>query len=224
MKQLVVIFSFLLFITGGCISIVKGPKVALQEAEKHHIIFDAVVVPGSPFSDGKWDSLMKGRVIWAWILYKNGITKNIIFSGGAVYSPYYESKIMGLYAQKLGVPKEHILYDTMARHSTENIYYSYLIAKQKGFKVIAIATDPVQSGLLKQYTNTRFETIPYHLPIIFDSVRKYDGLSPEIDPRLAEKREFTAITDEESTLRRFLGTIGSDIKWKEHKGRRLPAL
>jgi len=51
-------------------------------------------------------------VLWASFLYKQGVIRNIIFSGGAVYTPYYEAKVMGLYAQRLGIPKEHIFYET----------------------------------------------------------------------------------------------------------------
>lgn len=70
--------------------------------------------------------------------------KNIIYSGGAVYSPYKESVIMGLFGQKLGIPSKNTFYDTLARHSTENVYYSYLLAKEIGFKSIALGADPFQ--------------------------------------------------------------------------------
>lgn len=208
----------------ACISVSKGPKKSYNEIVKHEVTFDAVIVPGIPYNGQVWDSIMKARVIWSYILYKNGITHNIIFSGGAVYSPYYESKIMGLYAQSLGVPAKHIFYDTQARHSTENVYYSYLIAKQKGFKLVALATDPFQSGLLRNYTLSRFTSPIYHIPFVMDSVKKYNHLVPEIDPTSAMKDNFSSITSDESTIRRFFGTLGNDIEWKKYKGRTLPPL
>ena len=82
----------------------------------------AIIVPGIPFNNGNWDSVMKGRVLWSYVLYKNGYTKNVIYSGSAVYSPYFEAVIMGLYAEQLGIPREHIFCETKARHSTENVY------------------------------------------------------------------------------------------------------
>ena len=54
-----------------------------------------------------------------------GMAKNVMFSGSAVYTPYYESKIMALYAEAIGIPKERIYIETEAEHSTENIFYSY---------------------------------------------------------------------------------------------------
>ena len=208
----------------GCISLNKGPRNAYNNVVKHDVTFDAIIVPGIPFEGNKWDTVMKGRVLWAYILYKNGITKNIIFSGGAVYSPYTESKIMGLYARALGVPARNIFYDTQARHSTENLVYSYLIAKEQDFKLLALATDPIQSAFLRRFTSDRFGTPIYHLPFVIDSLEKYNHLQPVIDPRPARVNNFTSITTDESRIKRLFGTLGSDIDWKEYKRGVLPPL
>ena len=214
----------LLLLLAGCISMRRGPQNAYNHIVKHDVTFDAIIVPGIPYNGEIWDSVMKARVIWAYVLYKNGVTRNIIFSGDAVYSPYYESKVMGLYAQALGVPQKNIYYDTQARHSTENVYYSYLIAKQNGFKVVALTTDPIQSALLRSFTIRRFGTPVYHMPFVMDSIRKYNHMVPAIDPAPAMKDNFNSITSEESTVRRFFGTLGRDIEWKEHKNGVLPPL
>lgn len=208
----------------GCISVSKGPHKAYNEVVKHNITFDAIIVPGIPFENGRWDTIMKARVLWAYILFKNGVTKNIIFSGNAVYSPYSEAKVMGLYAQKLGVPAKHIFYETRARHSTENVVYSYLVAKENGFKVVALATDPFQSALLRSFTARRLGTPIYHLPFVMDSLRKYDHIEPVINPEAAKTDNFTSITSVETRLKRLFGTLGNDIEWKEFDGRVLPPL
>src|SRR3954465_15046104 len=91
----------------GCFSSKKVPRKHLAAAARLKP-FDAIIVPGVPFKNGNWDSVMKARVIWSWILYKDGYTKNVIYSGASVYSPYFEGKIMALYAEQLGIPKEHI--------------------------------------------------------------------------------------------------------------------
>lgn len=100
---------------------------------------------------------MKGRVYWAKYLYDKGITRNILFSGSSVYSPYYEGKIMALYAAALGIPKEHIFTETRAEHSTENAYYGYKRALQLGFTHIALASDPFQSKLLKGFIRRKVD-------------------------------------------------------------------
>lgn len=222
MKYLII--PLLIVLAVGCVSVNKGPKRDYKQIREHDITFDAIIVPGIPFEGEVWDSVMKARVLWSYVLYKNDVTKNIIYSGSAVYSPYYEAKIMGLYAQELGIPKEHIYYDTLARHSTENAYYSYLIARKEGFKTIALATDPFQSALLRSFTSARFGTQMYHLPFIMDSVRKYSHITPEINPEPARRENFYSITDEQSTFRRFIGTMGGDIDWKKYDNKMLPPL
>ena len=139
-----------------------------------------------------------------------------------MYSPYCEARVMGLYAEKLGVPKNHIFYDTVARHSTENAFYSYLVAKNNGFKLLALATDPFQSALLQGFTNTRMGTPIYHLPFVMDSVKKYNSLNPKIESEKAKSDNFTSIV-EEGRIRRFFGTLGGEIDWDKYDGK-LPPL
>jgi hypothetical protein len=187
--------------------------------------FDAVIVPGVPFKNNGWDSVMKGRVIWSYILYKNGLAKNVIYSGNAVYSPYYEAKIMGLYAIELGIPPEHIFYDTLAEHSTENIYYSYLLAKKLGFKTIALATDPFQSSMLKGFTRKRFGSPIIHLPFVIDSLKAYNHLNPAINPVSAKAPDsFNALPRRKSFRKRFKGTLGKDIPFKKYPSKKVPKL
>ena len=186
--------------------------------------FDAIIVPGVPFKNGNWDSVMKARVIWSYILYRDGYTKNVIYSGASVYSPYYEGKIMALYAEQLGIPKEHIFSETRARHSTENVFYSYLLAKKQGFKSIALATDPFQSSLLQRFTRKRFLTPVYHLPFVTDTLALYNHLNPQIDPTPAFSNDFVSITKEESLWKRIKGTLGKDIDWSQYKHGTVEAL
>jgi hypothetical protein len=223
--------KFLLLLMGltfllGCITPRKGPQKMYDKAVEltKDKPFDAIIVPGIPFRNGNWDTVMKARVIWAWILYKNGMTKNVIFSGAAVYSPYKEAVVMGLYAQELGIPKEHIFYETRARHSTENVYYSYLLAKEQGFKSLALATDPFQSFLLKGFLRRRFATPIYRLPFVVDSLAAYNSVSPHIDPQTAHVENFVSITSSESFVKRSRGTMGRDIDWSKYDNGQLLAL
>lgn len=186
---------------------------------------DVLIVPGIPFENGKWDRIMKARVIWSWVLYKNGYVKNVIYSGDAVYSPYKEGSIMALYAEKLGIPEEHVFYETRARHSTENVYYSYLLAKEKGFKTIALGTDPYfQSPTLKSFTKRRFASYIHHIPFVKDSLTVYDYLDPVIDPLPAKVDSFSSIMHQESFRERFRGTLGKDIDWSKYEEGRLEQL
>ncbi len=209
----------------SCITPRKGPQKRYNHAVAEGMQFDAVIIPGIPFSNGGWDSVMKARVIWSWVLYKNGIAKNIIYSGGPVYTPYTEAYIMGIYGKALGIPEEHIFYDTLARHSTENVYYSYKLAKQLGFKSIALASDPFQSFFLKGFTRKRFTTPIYHIPFIVDTLRAYQGLRPSINPIPALRLDnFESITESETFIKRMRGTLGKDIDWNQHEDGKLGPL
>ncbi len=209
----------------GCISYKKRPRRLFREVVEQRQTFDAIIVPGVPFYKDAWDSTMKARVLWSYVLYKEGYTKNVIYSGGAVYSPYYEAKIMGLYAQKLGIPAEHIFYDTLAEHSTENVYFSYELARKLGFKTIALATDPGQSSLLKRFTRKRFGTRIAHIPFVIDTLETYNHLEPVIDPASALSADsFRSITLRENFLKRLRGTLGKNIPWKNKETRMADSL
>jgi uncharacterized SAM-binding protein YcdF (DUF218 family) len=187
-------------------------KITARSLESHP--FDAVIVPGCPYEGEEWSSLMKIRVYWAKYLYDSGYAKNIIFSGSAVYSPYYESQLMGVYAKELGIETTNIFYDNKAEHSTENVYYSSVLADSLGFRNIALATDPFQSRMLKRFIRVRKLGVK-HLPIDFDILEKIDMYTPKIDPKPAFCDTFVSLEERESKRERWRGTRGKHIKWNK---------
>lgn len=176
--------------------------------------YDVIIVPGVPYDGKHWSEAMRNRVQWANYLYKKGIAKNIIYSGAAVYTEYEEAKVMALYGEALGIPKEHIFLDTRAEHSTENVYYSYRIAKKEGFRKIALATDPFQLNGMRKFIK-KFELAVDLLPIIKDSLLKQDLTEPTIDPNSAKCGNFVSIVNRQSKWQRLRGTFGQYICWKE---------
>ena len=119
-----------------------------------------------PYEKEKTTSVMKMRIWWAKHLYDSGFTRNIIFSGSAVYSPFVESIAMKVIADSLGIPADHLFSETKAEHSTENIYYSWKMAKQLGFTKIALATDPFQSRMLRSFIRKYCPEVR-EIPIVF---------------------------------------------------------
>jgi hypothetical protein len=175
--------------------------------------YDLVIVPGAPLSDLKLNRILKARIYWSKFLYDNGIAKNIMYSGSAVYSPYIESEVMAMYAEAIGIPKEHIYTETKAEHSTENIYYSYKKAKLMGFERIALASDPVQSKLLNRFMRTRVSKDLSIVPIVFDTIKAMEPnmIDPVIDTQKALVKDFVALPQRESWWRRLRGTLGKNI-------------
>jgi len=182
--------------------------------------YDALIVPGIPFDNKNWSFIMKSRVLWSVYLYKQGHVKNIIYSGSAVYTPYVEAKIMALYAEKMGVPAEHVFVEPTAEHSTENVYYSTLIAKKKGFKKVAIATDRFQSRTLADFlpkVRRKTKIDIKSLPIQDQWLDTMQSADPQIDYNLAKVDNFVSIVDRESKFKRFWGTMGFHIKYEKEE-------
>jgi uncharacterized SAM-binding protein YcdF (DUF218 family) len=175
--------------------------------------YDAIIIPGLPYdsAEGKWSDLMKIRVYWSLYLYQKGIAKNIIYSGSAVYTPFVESKVMAMYGEALGIPKEHILVDTAAEHSTENLYYSYYLAKRNGFTSIAVATDPVQSQMLRNFPKKVKIKMDF-IPMVMDKLHENELKDVAVDPSSAKAKNFTSIIQREGFWKRLKGTMGKNIK------------
>jgi len=172
--------------------------------------FDAIIVPGVPHDGESWDDIMKLRVYYSLYLYNRGYAKNIIYSGSAVYTPYIEGKIMAMYGEALGIPKENIFVESRAEHSTENLYYSYLIAKKNGFNNIALATDPYQTNMVRKFRKKHKLDIAL-LPLIFDTMMTIAKPEPKIDPSQAYVKDFVSIMEREGLLKRFRGTRGKNV-------------
>ena len=188
----------------------KAGKMYLESENK---TFDAIIVPGVPFNENNWSDVMRIRVFWSKFLYDKGIAKNIIYSGSAVYSPYYEAEIMALYGAKLGIPKEHIFAENQAEHSTENVYYSYKLARLLGFKTVALATDPFQSKMVKSFIRKELKGKITVIPIVYDTLRAMNPpmYDPVIDPSSAFDSLFISILEREGFWKRLQGTRGKNL-------------
>ena len=86
--------------------------------------------------------------------------------------------------------------------------------KEKGFKKIALATDPFQSktlaGMIKKLE------LPIDLiPINFDTLRTINRPEPSINPQMTVSESFVSIKERESFFTRFQGTMGKQIMFHE---------
>jgi uncharacterized SAM-binding protein YcdF (DUF218 family) len=180
--------------------------------------YDMIVVPGVPLEKGKWSPYMKARIYWSKYLYDRGIAKNVMYSGSAVYTPYYEGEIMALYAEAIGIPKEHIFTEIKAEHSTENLYYSYKKAKKLGFNTIALASDPFQTKSLRRFAHKILSPDVGLLPIVYDTLKAIEPMKdPEIDYQKAFVKNFVALPERENFWKRLRGTRGLDIDTNAYK-------
>jgi len=190
----------------------KTPEITTKETT-----YDVIIVPGVPFNDDFWTDVLLGRIYWSHYLFENGITKNIIYSGSAVYTPYIESEIMAMYGRQLGIPKSAILTETKAEHSVENVYYSYNLAREMGFKKIALATDPFQSRMVKRPSkrmNVDIDFIPFSLKMI-DTLNMESLKNMTIDSQNAYVKDFVSLDERKNFFQRLKGTLGRNIDFKD---------
>lgn len=174
--------------------------------------YDAIIVPGYPFSpNGKMNPMYKIRLYWAYHLYKNGKVKNIIVSGSAVHTPYVESKVYALYLIELGIDPEHIIIEDRAEHSLENVFYSMEIAKAHGFERVAIVSDKAHSFMIKYLANKFEHTIDADfVPARWRYViRKYwNKFDLNIDYEKAYQPGFVPMAVKKTETQRKVGTSG----------------
>lgn len=173
--------------------------------------FDVIIVPGVPYDKAATTSVMTLRLYWAKHLYDSGFTRNIIFSGGSVYTHFVEGIAMKVMADSLGIPPDRTFYEATAEHSTENVYYSWKMAREKGFQKIALATDPYQAALLRRFIR-KYTPGVKSVPIVFSLLDIDDRSLPKIDTTAAYVRDFVSITERESFWERFRGTMGKRVR------------
>jgi len=202
------IFSFLF----SCVIYTGPPEKYIAKAIKKKP-YDLIIVPGFPYdsAQGKWDDIVKRRIYWSYYLYKNGYTRNVIYSGGAVYTPYVEGEFMAMYAKAIGIDSTHIYSENRAEHSTENLYYSYFFAKKLGYKHIAVATDHGQSKLLRAYCSIKNLKMDF-IPIIYDTLAIMNMPDVYIDLEETKITPFISILERDSKWKRMIGTLGFNIK------------
>lgn len=174
--------------------------------------YDAIIVPGYPFSpNGKMNPMYKIRLYWAYHLYKMGMTRNIIVSGSAVHTPYVEAKVYALYLIELGINPDHIIIEDRAEHSLENVFYSMEIAKVHGFDRVAIVSDKAHSFMIRYLAN-KFEHnidadfIPAKWRYV---IRKYwHKFDLNIDYNKAYQPGFIPMAAKKTETQRKVGTSG----------------
>jgi uncharacterized SAM-binding protein YcdF (DUF218 family) len=213
MRLLLLNVVSILFLS-SCVLFHPSAEKLTERALTEHSHYDAVIVPGVPFLEPKWDRTMQMRVIWATHLYKKGVAKKLIMSGSSVYSPYVEAKIMKLYAIECGVPENDIIIEDRAQHSTENIWYGYKLAKGLGYEKIALSTDPFQTRMTYRFGKKRLKDLKF-LPVIFDTLKTLQHVDPVIKYQDLKIPDFVPITQTQNFWYRFRGTMGKHINYKE---------
>jgi hypothetical protein len=210
---------FFFYLTLNSCSYSKHSSRQLLKKARSEGPYDLIIVPGVPLQNGKWDYVMKGRVYWSKYLYDQGIARNIMYSGSAVYTPYYEAEVMALYAIAIGIDPKHVFTETKAEHSTENLYYSFHKARKMGFKKIALASDAGQTKLLSVFAVKKVDSSIAMIPMQIDTMKALRAgfIDPVIDYQQAAATNFVALPKRQSLRERLRGTRGLKIDVTAYK-------
>ena len=191
MKKIVFLLSAFLLLTSFGLKerVIKSNKKNFAKAP-----YDVIIVPGYPYYDTTPKfPLLACRMYWAKELFDKGITKNIIFSGGAIHTPYVEAKVMKIIADTMHIPTEHIFLEDLAPHSYQNVTYGAKLAHKLGFKKIAVATDPYQF----KYMTIFLPAAPGVGMLTFSpdsaEAKKYFQPLPYFNPREAYVKDFVPL-------------------------------
>jgi hypothetical protein len=201
-------YIFILFALSGC-GFSGHPVQTLSQVREEPM--EVIIVPGMPYDSMDTPSLMLRRMHWAKILYDSGATTYIIFSGSSVYTPYKEGEVMKIMADSMGIPSSRTFAETKAEHSTENLYYSWKMAKDLGFTRIGVATDPFQMVMLKKTRRKYCQEVTF-IPVGMRAAEFTGKVLPEINPESAYVDNFVSIKERENFWQRMRGTLGKRIK------------
>ena len=117
---------------------------------------------------------------------------------------------MAEYAKQMGIPAANIFIEDSAEHSTENLFYSYNLAKKHGFEKVAVATDPFQSGMISYLTSKDKLPVDY-IPAKVETIatKYWKTFNFNINENIAFKEDFIPLSDRTSKEERMRGTQGN---------------
>jgi len=82
------------------------------------------------------------RVKEAVYLYKEGISKNMIMTGGSSDAKVSKAEVMKRQAMRLGIPEERIILEPKSRHTYEHPIFVKPILRAQGFKSAIVLSSP----------------------------------------------------------------------------------
>ena len=95
------------------------------------------MVPGVPFTEQGWDSVMKTRVYWSKFLYDKALPKTSCIPVPRCTRPTTKERSWLLCDCHRDTQRKCIRRN-QAEHSTENLYYSFHKSRKLGFQTVAL--------------------------------------------------------------------------------------
>jgi uncharacterized SAM-binding protein YcdF (DUF218 family) len=114
--------------------------------------YDAIIVPGCPTRrDGGPSTCILRRMRVAVRAHRDQLAPRILVSGATVHTKGVEAEVMRDVALELGVPRDAVLVEDQARHTTENLEYAARMLLPRGWRRVLIVTDTFQLPFAMQF-------------------------------------------------------------------------
>ena len=114
---------------------------SLEYSEKKS---DVAIVLGAGTNNGTLSPVFKERVNQGIYLYKKGLVKKLIFTGGiGENQDVSDSKVARNYAAQQGVPQNDIIIEEKSRYTHENLTEAKFIMDSLNFSSALIVSDPL---------------------------------------------------------------------------------
>lgn len=125
-------------------NILSKPLIVPPRPQKADAI---LVLSGGVYSNGSLSYFTLERVLQAVILYNQGYSKKVIFSGGVSLNnqTIHDADAMKKTAIDLGVKDEDIILENKSKNTLENMQYSKSVIDEKGFHKILLVTSAIHS-------------------------------------------------------------------------------
>jgi uncharacterized SAM-binding protein YcdF (DUF218 family) len=135
------VFGWLVFaaliVWAGTLGLVlaAGARPVVQQA-------DAVLVLGAAQYNGRPSPVLKARLDHGISLYKRGLAKKMVFTGGVgAGDTLSEGEVSKRYALKQGVPDTAIMVERQGVTSAESVTAAAALMRQKGLRTALIVSD-----------------------------------------------------------------------------------
>jgi len=139
-KKMMLLFILIMLIWFG----IMGTSIWRFASQDSNETADAIVILGAAVIDEKPSLVFEERIKHSINLYKEGLAKKIIFTGGFGNGKRYsESSVGASMAIHQGVPARDILVEESSRTTRQNLYYARRIMQKNGFNTAIIVSDPL---------------------------------------------------------------------------------
>ncbi len=119
----------------------ESAQVQAMLARPRAAHYDAALVLGCPAQpDGSASLCERCRVKSAVRLYRRGVVRTLVFSGGAAHSPYVEAEVMGDLAEQRGVPPADVLREGRALTTWQNVRFAKALLDERGARTTLIVS------------------------------------------------------------------------------------